>query len=196
MAKSGLLFILSAPSGAGKSTLAKSIVKKDKRFVLSVSYTTRLPRPYEVDGKDYHFVSENKFEKLREAGTFIETARVHGAYYGTPKKYIERMLSRGQYVLLAIDVVGAENIVKAHSKNTVSVFLLPPNAKVWIGRLKQRKESAWKTRVKNAKKEMQAINFFNYKIINDNLKDATADFFAIVRAEELKKQKPSLSRLN
>ncbi len=196
MAKSGLLFILSAPSGAGKSTLAKSIVKTDRRFVLSVSYTTRPPRPYEVSGKDYYFVSKDKFEKLRAAGVFIETAHVHGAYYGTPKGPINRALSTGQYILLAIDVVGAKNIAKAYPKNTVGIFLLPPNAKVWLGRLKQRKEHNWKTRVRNAKHEMRAINFFNYKIVNDNLKDATADFFALARAEELKRQQPALLGLN
>lgn len=188
MAKRGLLFILSAPSGAGKSTIAKSVVKKDKRFVLSVSHTTRHPRLGEVNGKDYHFVSTQHFEKNKKLGLFVESARVHGAWYATPKKSLKRGLRQGRYTLLTIDVVGAKNVAAAYPKDTVKIFLMPPNLKKWVGRLKKRKESDLKTRLAHARKEFQAMGSYHYTIINDNLADAVNDFFAIVRAEELKRQ--------
>lgn len=193
MSKRGLLFILSAPSGVGKSTLAKSIVNKDGRFVLSISYTTRRPRPGELSGRDYFFVSKEQFRKCLNRGALVESALVHGSLYGTPRRFLEKSLRAGKHVILAIDVQGAHSIAKAYPKETVKIFLMPPNFKVWFKRLHQRKESDWLTRVRHAKEEIRHLKSYDYCLVNDHLKNTISDFLAIVRSEELKKQKLKVS---
>ncbi|MBI2071226.1 MAG: guanylate kinase [Elusimicrobia bacterium] len=187
--KKGLLFVLSAPSGAGKSTLARAIVYKDARFIHPVSYTTRPSRPGEKNGRDYHFVSREKFEEFWRQGRFWERTEAHGAFYGTPKEELERALSRGRYVLLAIDIKGARALAEAYPHDTVRIFLLPPTRNAWIARLKKRRESDMDRRIANADMELRELPRYDYVLINDELGRATNDFFAIVRAEELKRLK-------
>lgn len=184
--KRGLLFIVSAPSGAGKSTLAKAIAAHDKRFSHPVSYTTRQPRPGEINGKDYHFVNMADFENLSRRGCFLERAQVHGAHYATSKNGVEKTLKRGRHALLTVDVQGARAIHGAYPKEAVRVFLLPPSKKVWRERLQKRGERDIGKRMAAAEIELQERPNYDYCLINDRLDHALKDFFSIVRAEELK----------
>lgn len=189
MKAKGLLFILSAPSGVGKSTLARAAIAKDKRFSHSISYTTRDPRPGERNKKDYFFVDEKEFMKLVREGRFLEHARVHGRLYGTAKTTLDKALEQGKYLVLTIDVQGARNVALAYPENTVRIFIIPPDLKTWLSRLKGRQENNWQLRMENAKHEIQSMPEFDYVIVNDNLEHALNDFLAIARAEELKRNK-------
>ncbi|MEK6543162.1 MAG: guanylate kinase [Elusimicrobiota bacterium] len=194
MKKKGWLFILSAPSGAGKSTLARAIVQKHKDFVHSVSYTTRSPRPGEKQGIDYNFVSRAGFNSLIRAKALFEHELVHGQFYGTPKTAILRHLERGKNVILTIDVYGAMRIAKRFPQDTVLIFLLPPNKKAWIDRLRKRKEKDLALRLSRARAELHELTKYDYCVINDNIRHAVADFLAIARACELKRLKTSFGR--
>ena len=183
----GLLFVLSAPSGVGKSTLAKKILTRDPRFWHSVSCTTRAPRSGDKNGRDYRFASRQEFSRAAGKGSFLETAEVHGALYGTPRDAVEAALGKGRHVLLTIDVRGGANIAKAYPGQTVRVFLLPPDTRTWIARLRRRREPDWARRVANARKELGHLSQYDYAIVNDNLGAAVKDFFSIARAEELRR---------
>lgn len=193
MGQRGLLFILSAPSGAGKSTLVKTVTKRYRRFAHSVSYTTRAPRPGEKQGKDYHFVDLNKFNDLLRKKALLEHENVHGSFYGTPKKKVRRLMDGGKHLLLAIDVKGAQRIARQFPRETVRIFILPPNAQSWMTRLKKRKEKDWKKRIQRAHFELKNLPHYDYCIINDSIKQAVADFMAIVRAEELRRLKDKIN---
>ncbi|MBI4668068.1 MAG: guanylate kinase [Elusimicrobia bacterium] len=193
--KQGLIFIISAPSGAGKTTLADSIIARDERFVHPVSYTTRAPRNGEKTGHDYRFVSPEQFMKLWGGGHFFERARVHGAWYATSKKDIRRCLDRGKYVLLTIDVQGAGAVARACPREAVRVFLLPPNRTAWLARLKKRGEKDFIRRTAHAEAEFKRLPCYDYCLVNDKLEKAADDFFAIVRAEELRRMKSEAGRM-
>ena len=192
----GNLFILAAPSGAGKSSLIKALMEKyegntHSPMQVSVSHTTRQPRPGEVDGVHYHFVSREEFEALIEQGVFFEYAEVFGNYYGTSRVTIEQTLHRGIDVFLDIDWQGARQ-VKALMPDTCGIFILPPSLEVLEQRLTNRgqdSEEVIAKRMAEAKSEISHYNEYDYVIINDDFDSALMDFKAILRAERLKEEK-------
>jgi len=184
----GILFILSAPSGAGKTTLSRSILDRDPNLSLSVSYTTRVPRTGEVEGRDYHFVDEQQFIRLRDGGAFAEWARVHDAYYGTARAPLEDALSHGKDFLLDIDVQGARQIKMGYPE-AISIFVLPPSWNELGKRLRARgtdREDVITRRLQRAREETQALNSYDYLIVNDSLERATTLLFAIIQTEKVR----------
>ena len=181
-------FIICAPSGTGKTTIARAWIEKEKSLVLSISHTTRKPRPAESNGKDYHFVSEETFKRLEREGVFLETAEVYGNFYGTSKNWIQGKISEGFNILLEIDVQGAAQ-VRDELPNTVSIFILPPSLGELRSRLIQRNQDSEEViarRLAALKRELAHINSFDYAIINQNLDDAVAELASILKSEGLK----------
>jgi guanylate kinase len=184
----GIIFILSAPSGAGKTTLYNGLRKIHPEIELSVSYTTRGQRPSEMDGRDYRFISDHKFDQLKREAAFAEWAKVHDYYYGTPKKPLERCLSTGRDILLDIDVQGARQIKKAFPK-AVSIFLLPPSLSELERRLAARGtdgKEIIRRRLANARGEICEIIHYDYYVVNREVKAAVSALSAIVEAERAK----------
>ncbi|GAB6887625.1 guanylate kinase [Desulfothermus okinawensis JCM 13304] len=174
MKNRGIALIISGPSGAGKGTLTKMLMEEFPDIQFSISYTTRKPRPGEIDGKDYVFVSKEEFEKLIKEDMFAEWANVHGNYYGTPKREIEEKLNRGFDVVFDIDVQGARNL-RQNLTEGVFVFILPPSIEELKQRLKKRggdDPDTIDTRIRNAKKEMETSQEFDYAVLNDDLSRA------------------------
>ena len=174
MKNKGIALIISGPSGAGKGTLVKMLIEEFPNIQFSISYTTRKPREGEIDGRDYVFITKEEFEKLIEKNMFAEWASVHGNYYGTPRKEIEEKLNKGLDVVFDIDVQGAKNL-KQSLRQGVFVFILPPSIEELKRRLVKRGSDDPKTieiRLKNAQKEMEAIDEFEYVILNDDLNKA------------------------
>jgi len=186
-APAGRLFVIAAPSGAGKTTLTRMLLDVDPAIRLSVSWTTRAPRPGEVDGSAYHFVDVARFEAMRDAGDFLEWAHVHGNYYGTSKRWIAAQRAAGQDVLLEIDWQGAQQ-VRAQFPDAVSIFVLPPSIEELRRRLVGRgtdSEEVIVRRMAAAQGEMTHVDEFCYVIINKDLSSALADFQAVVAATRL-----------
>ena len=184
----GTLFIVTAPSGAGKTTLVKGLLEADRGVQLSISYTTRDPRSGEVDGREYHFVSVNRFRELRDAGEFIEWAEVHGNYYGTSKAWLRGELDAGRDTLVEIDWQGAQQVRKVFSE-AVGIFILPPSMGELENRLRGRgtdSEDVIVRRLLAARGEMRHVSEFDYVIINNELPDALGDLVAVVRAARLR----------
>jgi len=182
---SGLLFVVSGPSGVGKSTIRKEVMKICPGLRYSVSCTTRLPRANEVEGIDYHFVDLATFEAMRARGDFVEWAKVHGNYYGTPRQPLETFWREGFDVILEIDVQGAKQVKKVYPQG-VFVFIAPPSLRVLEERLRGRRsdlEDDVLLRMTNAHLEMESIRDYNYLIINDVLEEAVDRFRAIIVAE-------------
>lgn len=185
---SGILFVVSAPSGAGKTSLVRALLAAEPEVRLSVSYTTRSPRPGEVNGRDYHFVPPETFERMLEAGEFLESASVHGNQYGTSQKWIENELMLEHDVLLEIDWQGAQQ-VRRLMRGVVSVFILPPSFEALKARLVGRGQDSAETiaqRLAAAREEMSHGAEFEYAIINDDFDRAARDLTSIIRAERLK----------
>lgn len=185
--KAGRLFLVTAPSGAGKSSLVSALLKADPTVHLSISHTTRSPRPGEVDGREYHFVTVETFEAMKEDNAFLEWAYVHGNYYGTSKKWIESELAVGHDVLLEIDWQGALQ-VKRLFPDVVGIFILPPSVEALRERLNKRAADAPEViarRLAGAGAEMVHAGQFDYVIINDDFERAKDDLIAIVRASRL-----------
>lgn len=183
---SGKLFILSAPSGAGKSTLLKKVMADLPGLAFSVSHTTRLPRPGEQDGVDYHFVSRARFEDMRDQGLFLEWAEVHGNLYGTSGPAVRAQLSAGIDVILDIDVQGAAIIRNSVSIPAATLFVAPPSLQELERRLRGRgtdREETIALRLENARIEMGAAATYEYLIVNDRLEQAVDTVRAIVIAE-------------
>jgi guanylate kinase len=183
----GLLFVVTAPSGAGKSSLIKGLLAAERGVALSVSYTTRPPRPGELDGREYHFVALREFEAMLERGEFLESAQVHGHRYGTSQKVIEKARASGLDLVLEIDWQGAEQVRRLHP-DAIGVFILPPSMRELERRLRARAQDAdavIRRRLENAAEEMQHAVEFKYAIINNNFDDALLDLRAVVRAERL-----------
>jgi guanylate kinase len=182
----GKLFILSAPSGAGKTTLLKRVMADLPGLAFSVSHTTRLPRAGEEDGADYHFVSRDRFEAMREQGLFLEWAEVHGNLYGTSRPAVLAQLAEGLDVVLDIDVQGAAILRKSAVIPAASLFITPPSLTELERRLRGRGTDSEETillRLKNTRVEMQAAPDYEYLIVNDDLEQAVETLRAIVIAE-------------
>jgi guanylate kinase len=181
----GIIFILSAPSGAGKTTLTNGLREHYPEIKLSVSYTTRARRNGEVNRRDYHFISEERFADMRANGEFAEWAKVHDHFYGTPRKPLDRCLGAGQDVLLDIDVQGAKKI-KSIYPDAVSVFLLPPSRIELERRLKLRgtdDATVIRRRLANAQDEIRRVIQYDYYIVNSNVEEAVGVLRSIIEAE-------------
>jgi guanylate kinase len=185
---SGNLFIVTAPSGAGKTTLVTALLARDPSLRLSVSYTTRAPRPGEQDGREYHFVDVATFETMRDRGEFLEWAHVHGGYYGTSHAWLEKQTAGGNDVLLEIDWQGARQVRRAFH-GAIGIFVVPPLFEDLERRLRGRgkdPESVIQRRLENAREEIRHAGEFDYVIINNELQEALEDLVAIVRAARLR----------
>lgn len=183
----GNLFIITAASGAGKTSLIKALLKEDTHLKLSVSHTTRKPRPGEINGVDYHFVDDAAFLKMLGEAQFLESAEVHGARYGTSQSAVDGPLKAGFDVILEIDWQGAEQVRRVFP-NAISIFVLPPSIETLEHRLNSRGQDSQETiskRVAAARAEMSHVTEFDYVTINDIFDVALQDIRAIVRAQRL-----------
>jgi len=189
----GLLFVMASPTAGGKTTIAKRLLEEDPNLKQSVSVTTRAPRDGEVDGKDYYFVNEIKFEEMLMRGELLEHAHVHGMHnYGTPKAPVEKMLAEGKDVLFAIDWQGAQQIAEQMRQDLVSVFILPPSAEEMERRIRSRgqdSEESISKRMNNAIDEIGHAGEFGYVIINDNLETAVHQVRSILHAERTRRRR-------
>ena len=185
----GLLIVLSGPSGVGKGTVRKALFEMpEQEFVYSVSMTTRPPRPGEVDGVDYYFVSREEFERQIAAGNLLEYAEFVGNYYGTPKDKVEEQLNKGKEVILEIEVNGALQ-VRDRCKDAVFIFLVPPTRRALYDRLKTRgteTEERILARITKANKEFKLAHQYDYIVVNDEIYNAADRIMAIIRAEHAK----------
>ncbi len=184
----GNLFIVAAPSGAGKTTLVKMLLERDSSIRLSVSTTTRVPRPGEVNGREYHFVDAPTFLALREQGEFLESAEVHGNHYGTSRAWIERQMAAGQDILLEIDWQGAQQVRRLFP-GSIGIFILPPSLEELERRLRGRGQDSAEIiarRVAAALDEMRHVKEFDYVIINNKLPEAIEDLQTVVRSVRLR----------
>ena len=184
---SGCLFVLAAPSGGGKTSLVRELLIREPGIRLSVSYTTRPPRPGEQDGVHYHFVDEAKFEALKEAGEFLEHAYVHGNWYATSATWLKQQIAEGHDVLLEIDWQGAAQ-VRRIIPSAVLIFILPPTLASLKERLERRgqdSDDVIARRLEAAREEMRHCGEFDYVIMNQEFARAVDDLSAIVRAARL-----------
>jgi len=176
------LFIISAPSGCGKTSLVEALINITKNLCVSVSHTTRPPRPDEVNGINYYFVSISEFEKMIKNNAFVEHATVFDNHYGSSTKLIREKLDQGVDVILEIDWQGARQ-VKENMPNAISIFILPPSNEALLGRLKQRAQDDEMTinkRMSDAQNQMQHFNEFDYLVINDDFNSALNDLNLII----------------
>jgi len=188
----GLLFVLSSPSGAGKSTLSKMLLDADDNISLSVSYTTRPPRPGEVDGQHYHFTDTATFKKMAADGEFLEWAHVFGHRYGTPKAPVESALADGCDVLFDIDWQGAQQLYQEAGPDVVRVFILPPSIEELERRLHTRAQDSDQViadRMSRAKSEIGHWDGYDYVLINDNIENCFAKVQQILTAERMKRRR-------
>ena len=184
--RKGMLLVISGPSGTGKGTLIKQLMDQDPTLVFSVSATTRAPRPGEIDGVHYHFVSNEQYDQLVAEGAFVEYATVHGNRYGTLRSEVYQRLERGENVVLDIDVQGALNVI-ASEKEKVSIFILPPSMKVLRERLTGRGTETpeqVETRLGNAVWEIRQKDHYEYKVINDDMEECLITLRAIIEAQK------------
>lgn len=188
----GIMLVLSSPSGAGKTTLSRRLLESELGIEMSVSVTTRKPRPGEVDGKDYFFVSEAEFIRLRDAGDLLEWARVFDNYYGTPRSAVERALAAGRDVLFDIDWQGAQQLNEKVAQDLVRVFILPPSGEILEQRLRLRAQDAPDSvarRMADAAAEISHWAEYDYVIINADLEASVAGLRAILAAERLRRER-------
>ncbi|MBK8402115.1 guanylate kinase [Propionivibrio sp.] len=184
----GHLYIVSAPSGAGKTTLVRLLVEKDAAIRVSTSTTTRKPRPGELDGREYHFSDAKRFLEMADRAEFIEWAEVHGNYYGTSQRWIEKEITAGHDVLLEIDWQGAQQVRQTFPE-AISVFIMPPSLEALSDRLSGRGTDSTETiarRIAAAREEMRHVVEFDYVIINDDLAQALGNLQSIVSASRLR----------
>jgi len=183
----GKLYVVAAPSGAGKTTLVRLLLEREPEVQLSISYTTRGPRPGEMDGREYHFVDVAAFRAMMARGDFLESAEVHGNFYGTSKVWIGEQLAAGRDVLLEIDWQGAQQ-VRGVFPGAIGVFILPPSMEELTRRLTGRgtdSADVIERRLAAAQAEMRHVGEFDYVIINDSLEQALDDLRAVVHASRL-----------
>ncbi|MEW7007711.1 MULTISPECIES: guanylate kinase [unclassified Lentilitoribacter] len=186
------MLVLSSPSGAGKSTIARSLLEQDKGLSLSVSVTTRQRRESEIAGTHYHFISIKEFERLRDSDGLLESAEVHGNFYGTPREEAEIALSEGRDMLFDIDWQGALQLQEKMAVDVVSIFILPPSFEELRARLNRRAEDSQEViekRLMNAAEEMSHWREYDYVVVNEDLNKAFGEVQAIVKAERLRRDR-------
>ncbi len=182
MMQKGVLAVVSGFSGAGKGTLMKTLLRDHESYALSISATTRQPREGEVDGREYFFLSREKFEQMIAEDAFIEYAQYVGNYYGTPKKYVEDCLTAGKDVILEIEVQGAMNVKKLFP-DAVTIFVAPPSAAELKKRLEGRGTETQEViagRMKRAQEEADLMDFYDYLLINDDLEESTRELHELI----------------
>jgi guanylate kinase len=182
----GLLFVVSAPSGAGKTSLCRAVSDSLENLTHSVSYATRQPRPGEMDGRDYHFVSPERFQAMVKAGDFVEWAEVHSNLYGTSRRVIDDMMEKGLDIILDIDTQGAKQIKSKYNDTAVFVFIMPPSLDILEERLRNRKsdhEEEIKKRMRRARDEIKDFKMYDYLIVNRDFDRALSELRSIVIAE-------------
>ena len=192
LARRGLMLVLSSPSGAGKTTLSRKLLAEDDRITMSVSVTTRPPRPGEVDGKDYFFVDAERFAQLRDGGQLLEHATVFNNLYGTPRQAVEDALTAGRDVLFDIDWQGTQQLDQSADQDLVKVFLLPPSAADLEKRLRTRAQDSEEVvhqRMSKASDEISHFTEYDYILINQDVDDSLAKLKAILQAERLKRRR-------
>ena len=185
--KKGMMFVLSSPSGTGKTTLTKKLAENNKNFAISISHTTRKPRPNEINGKDYYFVSKKEFEDLLKENNFFEYANIFDNWYATLKKPVLELLSRGKDVLFDIDWQGTKQLNKIKNLSLVTFFILPPNLKVLKKRLLNRhegQEQLVKKRMDKFNEEVSHWNEYNYVVVNDDLNKCYDNILSIMMSEK------------
>ncbi len=185
------MLVLSSPSGAGKSTLARKLLEADAGIEMSVSVTSRKPRPGEINGTDYQFVDADEFTRMRDRGEFLEWALVFDNFYGTPKARVEATLSGGRDVLFDIDWQGTESLQKTAKNDLVTVFVLPPSAQELEERLTKRAQDppeVVRRRMAGASNEIQHWDDYDYVIINEDADVALREIRAILEAERVKRR--------
>ena len=190
-ARRGLMLVLSSPSGAGKTTMTKRLLANDPQISLSVSATTRAPRTGEIDGQDYHFVSQDKFDAMVATGQFLEWATVFGNRYGTPRAPVEQALFEGRDILFDIDWQGTQQLRQSHSAGDLaSVFLLPPSLDALESRLRSRasdSEEVITQRMSRAADEVSHWAEYDYVLVNDDLVQCLHEIRCILTAERLQR---------
>ena len=191
IARRGLILILSSPSGAGKTTLTRAIAQDPAWALdLSISVTTRARRPSEIDGRHYHFIDREAFEDLRSRDDLLEWAEVHGNFYGTPRRPVEKVLGAGRDMIFDIDYQGTRQVRSKLAQDVVTVFILPPSLAELRQRLERRAEDSAETiekRLANARTEIQRWVEYDYVIVNDDLQNAFRSLQGILAAERLKR---------
>lgn len=195
----GILFVVSSPSGGGKGTLIQRVLKKVPNLSYSVSYTTRSPRNGEVEGREYFFVTPEKFEEMVAAGEFLEWAQVHGKLYGTSRHQVSREVFEGRDIILEVDVQGAAR-VRELVTDSVSIFILPPSLEILRQRLITRGTDSTdelELRLRNAPEELKSYKTFDYVIINDEIELAAPQLGCIIDAERARRarQEPQIKRV-
>jgi len=183
--KQGLLFVVSAPSGAGKTTLCRAMTDSLENLTHSISYATRKPRSGEIDGRDYHFISPARFQAMIDAGDFAEWAEVHSNLYGTSRRVLDDMISKGVDVILDIDTQGAKQI-KSKFNTAVFIFIMPPSLEILEERLRNRKsdhEEEINKRMRRAREEIKDFNMYDYIVVNRDFARALTEIRSIVIAE-------------
>jgi guanylate kinase len=186
----GTLYIVAAPSGAGKSSLVNALLEREREIVLSISHTTRPPRPGDVDGEHYHFVNRGVFERLVADNAFLEHAEVFGNLYGTSRNAVEPLLAQGRDVLLEIDWQGARQVRKV-MPDSVSIFILPPSREELERRLRTRAADSAVTiarRLAESREEIAHVDDFDYVVVNDEFADALNDLRSIVTTRRLRRE--------
>lgn len=183
--REGILFVVSAPSGAGKTSLCKAVTDTMENLTHSISYTTRQPRPGEIDGRDYYFVSGDRFREMVDAGDFAEHAQVHSNQYGTSKRVLDQMVADGTDVFLDIDTQGARQI-RQHYATAVFIFIMPPSMGILEERLRNRRsdrEEEIRKRMQRAREEIRDYALYDYIIVNRDFDRALAELRSVVTAE-------------
>ena len=188
----GILFVLSSPSGAGKTSLSRKLLERNKNLFLSISYTTRPPRPGEINESDYYFIDDGKFNEMLKRDEFLESAKVFDHYYGTPKSPIIAAIESGKDVLFHIDWQGTQQLMNSLQDDLVKVFVLPPSAKELEKRLLKRNQDTNKTvkdRMSKASNEISHYAEYDYIIINEDFEDSLVNIESILVAEGLKRSR-------
>jgi guanylate kinase len=188
----GFLLVLSSPSGAGKTTITRRLVAADPGLSLAVSVTTRLPRANEIDGRDYHFVSEDAFRRMVSGGELLEHASVFGNCYGTPRRQIDEALAAGRDIVTDIDWQGTQQLSESASADLVSVFVLPPSVAALETRLRARaqdSDAVVAARMAKSAEEMSHWSEYDYVIVNHEIDVSVAQVQAIVTAERLRRRR-------